>query len=406
MTGHTIQALLPPDRMDEEDMFLNRIRAGERIARQLTRRRHKDGRIIDVAISAALMRSAQGEIFGVSYFVRDAGAFVEQQRLLLESEARFQAMANHMSQLAWIAAADGTMEWCNDRWFAFTGIPAGEMSPSAWRTVIHPDQFEQVAQGFHESVREGTGWEDTFQIRGADGAYRWFLSRAHPVKQEDGRIIRWIGTNTDITEAREREEQVRMLLMEVNHRSKNMLSTVQALVRRSAPGVDGFVARFSERLRSLSINQDILVRREWREVPLAELAAEQLAFVQGAPGELTVAGVSCSLIPRAAEVVGMALHELATNSLKYGAMSAKGGQVDVGWDCTPGCAVFEIWWRERGGPPVAAPTRQGFGTTLMRDVPRHNLGCEVTLDYDPAGLSWSLRCDDRVLASRIGTMKA
>jgi len=179
--------------------------------------------------------------------------------------------------------------------------------------------------------------------------------------------------------------------MEVNHRSKNMLATVQGIARRSVPGNPEFVARFEERVRSLSINQNILVRCEWRQVPLSELIAGQLSFVDDAPGELTIGGAGCSLIPQAAEAIGMALHELATNSLKYGALSVTAGHVDVGWSCAPDHTLFEIWWRESGGPMVTAPTRQGFGTTLIRDVPRHNLGAEVTLDYRPEGLCWTLR---------------
>jgi two-component sensor histidine kinase len=128
--------------------------------------------------------------------------------------------------------------------------------------------------------------------------------------------------------------------------------------------------------------------------------------VEGAPGEVRISGISCSLVPRAAEAVGMALHELATNSLKYGALSVKGGHVEVRWSCLPGTNTFEIRWQESGGPEVIPPTRQGFGTTLIRDVPRHNLGCEVNLDYNPAGVCWSLRCDECVLVKPVCTTGA
>src|SRR5690606_21552890 len=129
----------------------------------------------------------------------------------------------------------------------------------------------------------------------------------------------------------EQSEQIRLLLMEVNHRTKNLLSTIQALARRSVPGDHDFLGRFEERVRSLSVNQDILVRREWREVPAAELVRDQLRFVEDSPGEIASTGPDVSLAPRAAEVIGMALHELATNSLKYGALSAGNGRVEIGW---------------------------------------------------------------------------
>ena len=97
----------------------------------------------------------------------------------------------------------------------------------------------------------GEEWEDTFPLRGADGEYRWFLSRAKPIRDEAGEIVSWFGTNTDITEQREQAEQIRLLLMEVNHRSKNMLTTIQALARRSSPRDEGFIARFEDRVQSL-----------------------------------------------------------------------------------------------------------------------------------------------------------
>jgi len=396
MTGRSVHSLLPPDRLDEDEWILARIRRGEQVAAPFfTRRRHKSGQMVDIAMVASPMRGEGGAIMGVSYIARDASAQVEQQRMLRESEERLQGLADHMAQLAWITRADGAMEWCNARWLEYTGLAAERMAPAAWREVVHPDQFDMVLQGFQQKVMERQGWEDTFQIRRFDGEYRWFLSQAKPVEDEDGRVVRWIGTNTDITEAREREQRIRLLLMEVNHRSKNMLATVQGLARRSAPGNPEFVARFEERVRSLSINQNILVRREWREVPLAELAAGQLSFVEKAPGELAIGGPSCPLFPQTAETIGLALHELATNSMRHGALSVQGGQVEVGWTCAKDRRLFEMWWRESGGPPVTPPTRKGFGTTLIRDAPRHNLCASVTLDYRPEGLWWSLRADER-----------
>jgi len=332
---------------------------------------------------------------------RDSTAFVEQQRLLRESEERFRMLADNIAQFAWIAQPDGQIVWFNKRSYEYTGLRPDEMVGWKFIETHHPDEVDRVTTGYRQAMSEGRDWQDTFRLRGADGRYRWFLTRSTPVLNDCGEIQWWIATSIDITDERERTEQIRLLLMEVNHRSKNLLATVQALARRSAPGNPEFVARFEERVRSLAINQDILVRREWREVPLSELAEEQLTFVQGAPGDLSISGIECSLVPRAAEAVGMALHELATNSLKYGALSVKGGHVELGWNCAPGGATFQIWWRESGGPAVVAPTRQGFGTTLIRDVPRHNLGAEVTLDYKPEGLFWLLEADEHVLVTPV-----
>jgi two-component sensor histidine kinase len=235
-------------------------------------------------------------------------------------------------------------------------------------------------------------------MRGADGEYRWFLSRAHPIRDDAGNITQWFGTNTDVTEQREASEQIRLLLHEVNHRSKNMLATVQALARKTHCDDPSFIERFERRVAGLAVNQDILVRREWREVPLEELVRLQLDFLGHTDEHLRIHGPECPLTPRAAQVIGMALHELATNSLKYGALSSESGTVDVGWECDE--ERFKMWWHEQGGPPVAEPQRSGFGTMLIRDVPRSSLSAEVTLKFDPTGLCWQIACPTAALRAQ------
>jgi len=391
MEGHSIRRLLPEDRQDEEDLILERIRAGERVGQFFTRRLHKDGRLLDVSITVSPVRDALGKIIGASKIARDAGPHLENQRRLRESEQRFRMLADNISQFAWIADSRGEIVWFNRRWYDYTGVSADDPADERRRQVLPEEEHERVQAHFRRSVETGEAWEDTFPLRGKDGQHRWFLSRAMPIRGDEGRIAWWFGTNTDITEQREQAEQIRLLLLEVNHRSKNMLATVQALARRSAAGDKAFIARFEDRLRSLAVNQDILVRRAWREVPVRELVEGQLAFFGHAPGELAIAGPECALVPRAAEIVGMALHELATNSLKYGALASEGGHVDLGWDRPAG--TFAIWWHESGGAPVRAPERTGFGTTVIRDLPRRGLDAVVELDYAPDGLRWSLTCD-------------
>jgi PAS domain S-box-containing protein len=401
MVGGSIRRLLPADRQQEEDHILDRIRAGERVPPFYTKRMHKDGHLLDVQVSVSPVRDASGKIIGASKLARDVGDYLRAQQAVHESEERFRTLAENMSQFAWMAHADGTIFWFNKRWYEFTGLPENVPLDRQGRRVVHPDYQEQVLARYLEAIASGEDYEDTFPIRGKNGQYGWFLSRAKPIRDESGEIVRWFGTNTDITKAREQAEQIRLLLMEVNHRSKNMLTTIQALARRSAPGEAGFLARFEDRVQSLAINQDILVGREWREVPLDELIKLQLSFIRDALGEFRVGGPPLSLAPRAAEVIGMAIHELATNSLKYGALAAEHGSVDIGWSHRSDGTGLMLWWREQGGPSVSEPKNRGFGTTLIRDVPRHNLGAAVTLVFHPGGVCWELTCDDSALANAV-----
>lgn len=397
MVGGSIRRLLPDDRQQEEDAILARIRAGERVVPFYTKRLHKLGHLLDVQVSVSPVRDATGAIIGASKMARDVGPYLEAQRRLRESEERFRLLAENMDQFAWIADSEGEMVWFNPQWYAFTGIEPDAVKADRF-SAHHPEHRERIVASWRAALASGEEWEETFPLRGPDGDYRWFLVRARPIRDEGGRVVRWFGTGTDITEQREQAEQIRLLMMELNHRSKNLLTTIQALARRSSPGEEGFIARFEDRLRSLALNQDILVRRAWREVPLDELVRLQLGFIHDARGVLRIDGPDLSLVPRAAEIIGMALHELATNSLKYGALSTEGGSVDIGWSHRPDGTGLMLWWRERGGPPVVAPERRGFGTTLIRDVPRHNLSAEVTLDFGAGGVCWELSCDSSALA--------
>ena len=133
-------------------------------------------------------------------------------------------------------------------------------------------------------------------------------------------------------------------------------------------------------------------------MPVAELVEAQLSFLGEARGQIRARGLAVDLQPAAAETIGMALHELATNALKYGALSQSGGRVDLTWALN-GQDKVRLEWRESGGPVVAEPQRHGFGTRLIADVPRGKLGGRVRLDYAPEGFSWTLDCPvERILA--------
>lgn len=399
MIGQSIRRLIPSDRQDEEDSILARIRAGEHVPQFFTRRLHKTGHEIDVSVSISPVRDGFGAIIGASKIARDASAFMEAQRRLRESELRFRMLADNIAQLAWIAEADGDINWYNHRWYEYTGSTLAEMKGWGWRKVHHPDFVDRVEEKFRHHLAAGEEWEDLFPLRSGTGEWRWFLSRAKPIRDDDGQILCWFGTNTDITEQREQAEQINVLLREVNHRSKNMLAKVQALARSSIEGDPALVRRFEERVGSLAVNQDILVRRDWREVPVEELVRLQLAFIAHDDDRVAHKGPDCAFTPRAAEIIGMALHELATNSLKYGALSAPEGKVAIDWERPPG--RFRMTWRESGGPAVAQPTHRGFGSKLIEDIPRSSLQAEVRQNFGPASFEWTFASDDSVLADPV-----
>ena len=151
----------------------------------------------------------QGNVSGFVGVLIDLSDRRQTEQALIESEARFRTMADNISQLAWMADERGWIFWYNRRWFEFTGTTFDEMQGWGWTAVHHPDHVERVVRKIQASWDSGEMWEDTFPLRGKDGTYRWFLSRALPVHDASGRIVRWFGTNTDITERRQAEEALR-----------------------------------------------------------------------------------------------------------------------------------------------------------------------------------------------------
>ena len=398
MVGRSIRTLIPEERRAEEDAILRQIMAGRQISAFHTTRLRKTGAEVRVSVTVSPVCDAAGRIIGASKIARDVGALETARQQLAESELRFRMLSDNISQLAWIADKDGWIFWYNKRWFDYTGTTLDEMQGWGWKKVHHPDHLDRVVEKLQHSWTTGEIWEDTFPLRGKDGRYRWFLSRARPIRDDDGAIVNWFGTNTDVTEQRLQSESIQTLLNEVNHRSKNMLTLIQSLARRSAPGNDAFLKRFVRRLDALAANQDLLVRRAWTRVSLDELVRAQIGFAfDVADTRIECTGPEIEIGARSAEVLGMAMHELATNALKYGALSADKGKVEVCWSNEGG--VFTLIWRETGGPDVEVPERTGFGTSVIRDIPVAALDAEASLDFAPDGVVWTLTCPSQIVGA-------
>ena len=199
------------------------------------------------------------------------------------------------------------------------------------------------------------------------------------------------------TEAHKRsEEQVRLLMNEVNHRSKNILSVVMAVAQQTVTSSPNeFLLRFSNRIQALAVNQDLLVMNQWKSVDVSDLVRGQLAhFAELVGRRITVKGPNLHLTALAAQSVGMVVHELSTNAVKHGALSVAAGRVKVAWriddDDTGG--VFMMSWIEKGGPLVVPPNHRGFGTSVITKMTEMSLGGKVELSYASTGLVWRLSC--------------
>jgi PAS domain S-box-containing protein len=264
-------------------------------------------------------------------------------------------------------------------------------------TRVHPDDAERVVSALEAALdpvdpqRSAT----QFRLRRSDGEVRWVetLGRAYFEGAGHERwAVSFVGTAQDITERKEREEKEHLLMREVSHRAKNMLSVVHSIAHQTATkNPEDFVERFSERIQGLSASQDLLVRSDWNGVEIEDLVRAQLAhFADLIGSRVGVHGPKLRLQAAPAQAIGLALNELATNAGKYGALSTDAGHVDVCWGGDSD--TFTMSWTERDGPPVSPPEHCGFGTIVMKAMTERSVGGVVDLDYAPSGVTWRLTC--------------
>lgn len=225
-----------------------------------------------------------------------------------------------------------------------------------------------------------------------DGTRIPFIPYPTPLRDESGAVVGAVNMLVDITERkaaetalREREARLELLAREVDHRAKNILATVQAIARRTqADSVPAFVESLTGRLLALSRAHSLLSEGQWVGADLKRLVERELAAYGGSGGRVQISGFGLALGPESAQPLAMALHELATNAAKYGALSAPGGRVAVEWSWLPEGRLV-IRWTETGGPPVRKPSRQGFGSDLI-EILTGQLDGQSSFDWRPEGL--------------------
>jgi PAS domain S-box-containing protein len=272
------------------------------------------------------------------------------------------------------------------------------------KKLVHPDDAERFSADSSASLdpAEPQRPPREYRVQRKDGEVCWVEMRrlaCFEGAERERRCASLVGTVEEITARKKRQEQDKerqerdhLLVREINHRAKNMLSVVDAIAHQTAiKSPEHFIERFSERIQALSANQDLLVRNEWRGVDTEDLVRAQLApFAELIGSRIALHDCKVRLNAASAQAIGLALHELATNAGKYGALSTDTGRVDISWGAHG--ETFTIGWTEREGPPVSAPKRCGFGSIVMKTMAERSVGGAVDLDYAPSGLTWRLTC--------------
>lgn len=470
-----------------------------------------------------------GKPAGVLAVVVDTTQRVLAERACRESEMRLRTFADSIAQFAWTADETGHVFWFNKRWYEYTGATPEEVEGGGWHKLLHPDHAERVIEKISICFKTGEAWEDTFKLRGRDGVYRWFLSRAMPIRDENGNISRWFGTNTDVTkeyEAAEKNAQLativstsadaiislslegeilswnpgaerllgykaeeiigksevilfpqgyeselqakysrlkeggslhcdsvrrhkdgslvdvavsaapiqspdgrllgysavlqditerkradarmRLVTRELSHRTKNLLAVIVSMVRQTArlcTDVEAFQDELVQRLHAMSASHDLLVAEDWAGASLRQLINAVLEPFGGSFVNVVEAdGPETFLNAHAIQNLALALHELATNAVKYGAMSVPSGRVNITWglagDGDKGTRL-KFTWAESGGPPVKRPQRTGFGHIVVQRVIGRALEADVSYQFAEPGVIWSISMPTEVVMTDV-----
>ena len=312
-------------------------------------------------------------------------------RLLQSEQLRSLALAaGQMGSWDWDAVR-GDFWWDKGQYRIFGVDPNSfEVTLDNARTLIQPEDWERL-QAALESVTENVQtYQTEFRVRRPNGELRCCIGAAAASIDATNRIVRVSGVTVDITDRKDAEERQTLLVREVDHRAKNALAVVQSIVRLTqAKTIKAYIAAVEGRITALSRAHALLSESRWEGADLSRLLDEELAPYRSSEAEkLLTDGPAVLLQPATAQILALALHELATNSAKYGALSLDSGRVTLTWQLSPSDLVLQ--WMETGGPSVRPPLSQGYGTKVIKATVERQLGGHAMFDWHPEGLRFTL----------------
>lgn len=283
-------------------------------------------------------------------------------------------------------------DWVNGDWmwdegqFHIFGVDPQtfEVTPANVQALLHPDDIDELRKAMAQFAKGAKSYEAEFRIRRPDGGICWCVGTAAATVDKGGRVVRISGVTVDITERKQAEERQNLLAREVDHRAKNALALAQSIVRLTrGENVKAYIHAVEGRINALARVHTILSLSSWQGAEIGKLVDEELApYSTG--HQIALCGSEIQLQPTTAQTLALALHELVTNSAKYGALSMLSGRLSIKWEVKKDTMLLA--WEENGGPPVQKPTTRGFGTRSVIASIESQLGGQAEFDWRPEGL--------------------
>jgi PAS domain S-box-containing protein len=335
----------------------------------------------EIAVKSGEQKGAEA---AVDVFRRELGPFVtaaEKTRMpMIFTDAR---------------AAGHPLIFANDAFLALTGYDREEILGKQFKSLLAERIGGRGMASVEAEFARDSGTDPEIHYRRKDGSEFWASIFISPVRDECGRVVQHFVSLIDLTRHKEDSARGKMMIAELNHRVKNTLSTVQSIITEALrrPTEPAAIREAIEsRILALSRSHDLLSSSSWRGArlhDLVDIALEPFEVVTGSAERFLARGANVQLTPKATLSLAIALHELATNAVKYGAFSNDSGTIAIDWAVTPGDSGKRLLlrWIEQGGPPVAQPTRKGFGSWVIERGLAHELGGRVSLDYPRGGVA-------------------
>jgi PAS domain S-box-containing protein len=318
---------------------------------------------------------------------------------LAEAKQRFEIALRGSPISVFSQDKDMRFVWTHN---APAGLTSDRMIGKTDAEVLPPEAANRIMAAKRKAMATGSSQEldIDFQLFGRS---RFFYLLIEALRDEAGAIVGTTSVAVDVTERKSSEDQLRLLLRELTHRSKNLLAVIQAIARQTASrtkSVEDFLQHFSNRLVAIGCSHDLLVADDWHGASLRTLIERQVsAHTDHLSERISIDGENVMLKPEAIHNLGLALHELAINAEKYGALSRQAGRVVVRWRFSDDASELKLVWEERGGPPVIAPERSGFGRAMIETVMGQALESDVKLTFPPKGV----RCVIVIPASQVAS---
>jgi PAS domain S-box-containing protein len=399
--GNWISFILPEDQ-DETLRAIRKVQQGERLTFEYRIRRPVDGGIRWLRNTDFPIRNEEGRVVRIGGVGHDVTDLKEAEQALAAAERRQRAFLEGIPHLVWRAVGAGQWTWASPQWISYTGQVEIDSHGRGWLMPFHPEDREIACQAW-STAAEAAGFEVEARIyHAAGGSYRWFQTRAAPVRDTSGNIVEWLGTSTDIHELRELQERQKVLVAELQHRTRNLMGVIRSTADKTARGsadlVD-FRARFRDRMDALARVQGLLSRlNEHDRVTFDDLVRTEMIAMNGNAARVAIDGPSgVRLRSSVVQTLAMALHELATNAVKYGALGQPQGHLAITWvleQQQPGSQPWlHINWRESGVvmPPAGVrPAGRGQGRELIERALPYQLSAKTTYVFGSDGVQCTI----------------